>query len=69
MRGYRTIVKETGIKKWTFFSDVPKEVDAAEEAGMQGFVVIREGNTPLTTSDLETHKVLYSLSGVLELVK
>lgn len=69
VKGYRTIAKETGIEKWSFFSDVVKEVDAAEEAGMQGFVVIREGNAPLTKSDVQTHRVLYSVSEIVEVVK
>jgi len=69
LKGYQAIVKETGIEKWVFFSDITKEVDAANEAGMNAYVVVREGNAPLTLSDVETHKVLYSLSGIVELLK
>jgi len=67
LKGYQAIIKETGIEKWIFFSDITKEVDAAEEAGMTAYVVVREGNAPLTLSDVQTHKVLYSLSGIVEL--
>jgi methionine salvage enolase-phosphatase E1 len=58
VKGYESIISQTGIQKWTFFSDVPKEVAGAKEAGMKGYVVVREGNKPLEDSEKEEHKIL-----------
>jgi methionine salvage enolase-phosphatase E1 len=58
VRGYEKIKSDTGIDKWTFFSDVPAEVVGAKKAGMKGYVVVREGNKPLTSSESEAHIVL-----------
>ena len=56
--GYKKIMTHTGIKNWTFFSDVPKEVGGAEEAGMNGYVVVRNGNQPIPDSEKENYKIL-----------
>jgi enolase-phosphatase E1 len=45
----RTRDEERG--RWLFLSDNVKEVKAAREAGMQSFVVVREGNAVLTEED------------------
>lgn len=39
------------ISAWLFLSDNPREVTAAKDAGMQSFVVVREGNAPLTQEE------------------
>jgi enolase-phosphatase E1 len=39
------------VGKWLFLSDNVKEVEAAREAGMQSFVVVRDGNAPLSGQD------------------
>ncbi|TVY29003.1 Enolase-phosphatase E1 [Lachnellula hyalina] len=41
------------IGKWLFLSDNVREVDSAREAGMQGFVVVREGNADLSEEERE----------------
>jgi enolase-phosphatase E1 len=40
------------VGKWLFLSDNVKEVDAAKEAGMESFVVAREGNAPLSDEEV-----------------
>jgi enolase-phosphatase E1 len=68
-RGYESIISQTGIQRWTFFSDIPGEVAGAKLAGMQGYVVIREGNKPLTDSEIAAHKILDDGFGnILDLV-
>jgi methionine salvage enolase-phosphatase E1 len=69
VNGYERIKKRTGIEKWTFFSDVPMEIEAARKAGMVGYVVVRKGNKPLTNEDVEEHTLLQEGFGnVLEVV-
>jgi len=58
VRGYECIKERTGIEKWTFFSDVPMEVKAAQNAGMKGYVVARPGNKALTDEEKEAHTIL-----------
>jgi len=60
VKGYERIIKETGIKQWTFFSDVPQEIAAAQKAGMKGYVLAREGNKPLTDEEKKNYKVISS---------
>ncbi len=53
-----TAMKGTGgkgeeIRKWLFLSDRVEEVDAAKEAGMQSYVVVREGNKELGEEEKE----------------
>lgn len=61
---YNTIAKSLDIdaSKVLFLSDVPAEIYAAREAGMQAIVVEREGNKPLTEQDRAQLKVIKSLS-------
>lgn len=66
VKGYNAIISQTGIREWTFFSDVPREVAGAREAGMKGYVVVREGNKPLSDSEKAEHKVLYDIGEILE---
>ena len=70
VRGYESIISQTGIRCWNFFSDVPQEVSAAQEAGMKGYVVVREGNKPLSDSDKVEYRILYDGFGdVLDLIR
>ena len=69
VKGYKTIISQTGIRGWTFFSDVPREVAGAREAGMKGYVVVREGNKALNNSERAEHKVLYNIEEILELLQ
>lgn len=39
------------VSKWLFLSDNVKEVVAAKQAGMQSFIISREGNAPLSDQD------------------
>lgn len=48
------------VGKWLFLSDNVKEVDAAKEAGMQSFVVVREGNAPLSDEDKKRNILVQS---------
>jgi methionine salvage enolase-phosphatase E1 len=66
-KGYERIQERTGIKEWTFFSDVAQEVASAKKSGMQGYVVVREGNKPLTESETAEHTLLEA--GLTEIVE
>lgn len=46
------------VGKWLFLSDNAREVGAAKEAGMQGFVVVREGNAPLSEEEKENNVLI-----------
>jgi len=59
----RTRKEEIG--KWLFLSDNVKEVAAAKEAGMQSWVVVREGNSPLSESDRDGQVAIESFDGIL----
>jgi enolase-phosphatase E1 len=52
------------MRGWLFLSDNPREVSAAKEAGMQAFVVVREGNAPLSEEDRKAHAVVESFDQV-----
>ncbi|XP_075222616.1 enolase-phosphatase E1 [Lycorma delicatula] len=52
----------SGAKDVLFLTDVPKEAQAAKDAGMQAVIVSREGNAPLTDDTKETFPVVYSFS-------
>jgi enolase-phosphatase E1 len=54
--------EDTG--KWLFLSDNVKEVDAAKEAGMQSWVVFREGNPQLSLKDREGQVVIESFDEI-----
>jgi len=58
VKGYEGIISQTGIRHWTFFSDIPNEVMGAKQAGMKGYVVVREGNMPISETDAAEHEVL-----------
>ena len=51
------------IEKWLFLSDNPREVMAAKQAGMQSFIVVREGNAPLL-EERGDHQVVTSFEEV-----
>jgi methionine salvage enolase-phosphatase E1 len=70
VKGYERIISQTGIRQWTFLSDVAKEVASAKQAGMQGYVVVREGNKPLEQSEIAEHKVINDGFGsILDLIQ
>lgn len=50
---YEKIARTRGeeVGKWLFLSDNVKEVAAAKAAGMNSFVVAREGNAPLSEEE------------------
>lgn len=52
------------IKHWLFLSDNVKEVEAAEAAGMQSFVVDRPGNAPLSTDAVKQYTVVRSFDSL-----
>ncbi|KAI3405762.2 UTR4 [Candida oxycetoniae] len=45
-----------------FLSDNINEVKAAIQAGMQSFIVVRDGNAPIPENELSSHKVIHSLA-------
>jgi methionine salvage enolase-phosphatase E1 len=70
VQGYQRIISRTGIKNWTFFSDVSKEISSAEKAGMRGYVLVREGNKPLSDAErAETEVITDGLSRIAGLLK
>lgn len=56
--------REEDIGKWLFLSDNVKEVDAAKDAGMQSWVVFRDGNPELSQQDREGQKVIGSFDEI-----
>lgn len=52
------------IGKWLFLSDNVKEVEAARGAGMQSFVVVREGNVPLSEGEKEQNVLIKSFDEI-----
>lgn len=52
------------LEQWLFLSDNVKEVEAAKQAGMISFVVVREGNAPLSESEREENVLVQSFSEV-----
>jgi len=66
-QSYETIaatLPEVSIHRWLFLSDNVKEVAAAKEAGMESFVVVREGNAVLTESEREGQVLVTSFREV-----
>ena len=49
-------------KSVLFLSDNVNEVKAAIDAGMQSYIVVRPGNSPLSDDDKSTYKIIHSLS-------
>ncbi|EGW33252.1 uncharacterized protein SPAPADRAFT_137303 [Spathaspora passalidarum NRRL Y-27907] len=60
---YTKILNEIGKagEEVLFLSDNIAEVDAAIKAGMNSYVVVREGNAPLSESDIASHTIIHSL--------
>ncbi len=56
--------REESVGKWLFLSDNVKEVEAAREAGMQSFVVVREGNAPLSEQDKKKQTLVESFEDI-----
>lgn len=50
------------IKHWLFLSDNVKEVEAAQSAGMNSWILVRDGNAPLTEDDRVRHHVIQSFN-------
>ncbi|KAH8600872.1 enolase-phosphatase E1 [Bisporella sp. PMI_857] len=53
------------VERWLFLSDNIKEVRAAKEAGMQSFVVVREGNAELSKEEKEGQVLISSFQAVM----
>lgn len=53
--------------KWLFLSDNVVEVAAAKEAGMQSFVVVREGNAALSAEDEERFTLVKTFKDIQSL--
>ncbi|KAH8683262.1 enolase-phosphatase E1 [Tricladium varicosporioides] len=56
--------RSESISQFLFLSDNVKEVQAAKAAGMQSFIVDREGNAPLSLEDKEGQIVVDSFEGI-----
>jgi len=56
--------RKVDVGKWLFLSDNVKEVSAAREAGMRSFVVVREGNAPLSEEDRRSNVVIESFEEI-----
>jgi enolase-phosphatase E1 len=52
------------VGKWLFLSDNVREVEAAKEAGMKSFIVVREGNAALSEEDRRGHVVVESFDEI-----
>jgi methionine salvage enolase-phosphatase E1 len=58
-KGYERIMERTGIRDWVFFSDVPKEITAAEKAEIKGFIVVRDRDNRIGEAEVGQHKELF----------
>jgi len=56
--------REEYIGKWLFLSDRVEEVEAAKSAGMQSFVVVRDGNVALSDEDKANHVLITSFDQI-----
>lgn len=56
--------RKEDIGRWLFLSDNVKEVDAAKEAGMQSWVVFRDGNPHLSPNEREGQIVIESFDEI-----
>jgi 2,3-diketo-5-methylthio-1-phosphopentane phosphatase len=56
--------RDVEIGKWLFLSDNVKEVTAARQAGMQSWIVFREGNPPLSKEDMEGENIITSFEEI-----
>jgi len=52
------------VGKLLFLSDRVEEVKAAKEAGMQSFVVVREGNATLSEDEKKSHVLVTSFDQI-----
>lgn len=52
------------VGKWLFLSDNVREVEAAREAGMKSFVVVREGNGVLSEMEKESNVLVESFEEI-----
>jgi enolase-phosphatase E1 len=59
-----TETRKEEVGKWLFLSDNVKEVKAAREAGMQSFVVVREGNALLSEEDKKANVLVESFEEI-----
>ncbi|KAG0648579.1 2,3-diketo-5-methylthio-1-phosphopentane phosphatase [Hyphodiscus hymeniophilus] len=64
---YELIARTRGepVDGWLFLSDNLREVDAAREAGMQSYVVVREGNAELSEEEKRGHTLVSSFEGLM----
>jgi enolase-phosphatase E1 len=67
VESYRKIAatRGEGVGRWLFLSDNAKEVNAAKGAGMQSFVVVREGNAPLSDEEKKDNILVKSFADIL----
>lgn len=66
---YETIARtlpDVDVGRWLFLSDNVKEVVAAKEAGMQSFVVVRDGNAALTETEKESQVLIDSFLDITD---
>lgn len=63
---YRKIAEAIGLpgSEITFFSDNPKEIEAAEASGWSTFYTVREGNAPTPASFKPRGRVTSDFSGI-----
>ncbi len=52
------------IGRWLFLSDRVEEVVAAKEAGMQSYVIVREGNAAFSEADKQRHTLITSFEEI-----
>lgn len=65
---YKRIAKMAGrdVGSCLFLSDNPKEVAAAKEAAMPAWIVVRQGNEPISDEDRSTNTVVHDFTSVPE---
>ena len=68
-KGIRLSFHRREYESGRFSVMLPREVAGAREAGMKGYVVVREGNKPLSDSEKAEHKVLYDIGEILEMLQ
>lgn len=56
--------REQDVGEWLFLSDRVEEVEAAKNAGMQSYVVVREGNVALSEEDRAKHVVVMNFDQI-----
>jgi len=63
-RGYEKIKASTGVAKWTFFSDVEREVESARRTKMKGYLVVRDDEGETSEAN-----VIHDFEDILSLVE